>query len=54
MKPIPYKGYFIHPSKSFQREECSVSALPGPQGVFYFKSIRAAKCFITRHLTPKS
>ena len=56
MKYIPYKGYFIRPaSKSFwSMEEVSVTAFPGSSGIFFFKSVRAAKCFITRHLTPKS
>ena len=50
MKPIEYKGYFIHPSQHVFIDDCSVTAFPGSGGIFYFKSIRAAKCWITRHL----
>lgn len=54
MKSIPYKGYFIKPSNNFLIDDCCVSAFPGSTGIFSFKSVRAAKCYITKHLTPKA
>ena len=53
---IEYKGYYItQPSRSFWYEDSAgVAAFPASAPLFYFKSVRAAKCWITRHLAAKA
>ena len=52
MKRIEYKGYFIKPScYPYYDSSVGVSAFPSSAPLFYFVSIRAAKCWITRHLS---